>query len=119
MQPKDKDQKQEEAKGSNRLAHLREIEISRQKLWKENHVFEADRSRCRRRLAIKIRFRNQKQKKIFNNISLSLHEWSFAFRPRLFIIKSRISIALSKTSRKKRPFSFRISLHWNAYSRCS
>ena len=42
MQPKDKDQKQEEAKGSNRLAHLREIEISRQKLWKENHVFEAD-----------------------------------------------------------------------------
>ena len=42
MQPKDKEQKQEEAKGSNRLAHLREIEISRQKLWKENHVFEAD-----------------------------------------------------------------------------
>ena len=42
MQPKDKDQKQEEAKGSNRLAHLREIELSRQKLWKENHVFEAD-----------------------------------------------------------------------------
>ena len=42
MQPKDKDQKQEEAKGSNRLAHLRDIELSRQKLWKENHVFEAD-----------------------------------------------------------------------------
>ena len=42
MQPKDKDQKQEEAKGSNRLAHLREIELSRQKLWKENHIFEAD-----------------------------------------------------------------------------
>ncbi len=44
MQPKDKEQKQdkEETKGSNRLAHLREIELSRQKLWKENHVFEAD-----------------------------------------------------------------------------
>ena len=42
MQPKEKEQKQEEAKGSNRLAHLREIELSRQKLWKENHVFEAD-----------------------------------------------------------------------------
>ena len=42
MQPKEKEQKQEEAKGSNRLAHLREIETSRQKLWKENHVFEAD-----------------------------------------------------------------------------
>ena len=41
--PKERDQKQEEpAKGSNRLAHLREIELSRQKLWKENHVFEAD-----------------------------------------------------------------------------
>ena len=42
MQPKEKEQKQEETKGSNRLAHLREIETSRQKLWKENHVFEAD-----------------------------------------------------------------------------
>ena len=42
MQSKDKEQKPEEAKGSNRLAHLREIEISRQKAWKENHVFEAD-----------------------------------------------------------------------------
>ncbi len=42
MQQKEKEQKQEEAKGSNRLAHLREIELSRQKLWKENHVFEAD-----------------------------------------------------------------------------
>ena len=42
MQPKEKEQKGEEAKGSNRLAHLREIELSRQKLWKENHVFEAD-----------------------------------------------------------------------------
>ena len=43
QQPKDKDQKQEEpVKGSNRLAHLREIEQSRQKLWKENHIFEAD-----------------------------------------------------------------------------
>ena len=37
-----KEQKTEEAKGGNRLAHLREIEIARQKLWKENHVFEAD-----------------------------------------------------------------------------
>ena len=37
-----KEQKGEEAKGGNRLAHLREIEIARQKLWKENHVFEAD-----------------------------------------------------------------------------
>jgi len=42
MQSKDKEQKPEEAKGSNRLAHLREIELSRQKAWKENHVFEAD-----------------------------------------------------------------------------
>ena len=42
MQPKEKEQKGEEVKGSNRLAHLREIELSRQKLWKENHVFEAD-----------------------------------------------------------------------------
>ena len=42
MQPKDKEQKPEEAKGSNRLAHLREIELARQKLWKENHIFEAD-----------------------------------------------------------------------------
>ena len=43
QQSKEKDQKQEEpVKGSNRLAHLREIELSRQKLWKENHVFEAD-----------------------------------------------------------------------------
>ena len=42
MQEKEKEQKQEETKGSNRLAHLREIETSRQKLWKENHVFEAD-----------------------------------------------------------------------------
>ena len=43
QQPKDKDLKQEEpVKGSNRLAHLREIEQSRQKLWKENHIFEAD-----------------------------------------------------------------------------
>ena len=42
MQSKDKEQKPEETKGSNRLAHLREIELSRQKLWKENHVFEAD-----------------------------------------------------------------------------
>ena len=32
----DKEQKPEEAKGSNRLAHLREIELSRQKAWKEN-----------------------------------------------------------------------------------
>ena len=40
QQSKEKDQKQEEpVKGSNRLAHLREIELSRQKLWKENHVF--------------------------------------------------------------------------------
>ena len=38
----EKEQKPEEAKGSNRLAHLREIELSRQKAWKENHVFEAD-----------------------------------------------------------------------------
>ena len=37
-----KEQKGEEAKGGNRLAHLREIEQARQKLWKENHVFEAD-----------------------------------------------------------------------------
>ena len=37
-----KEQKGEEAKGGNRLAHLREIEVARQKLWKENHVFEAD-----------------------------------------------------------------------------
>ena len=42
MQSKDKEQKPEDAKGSNRLAHLREIELSRQKAWKENHVFEAD-----------------------------------------------------------------------------
>ena len=42
MQPKEKEAKVEESKGSNRLAHLREIELGRQKLWKENHVFEAD-----------------------------------------------------------------------------
>ena len=37
-----KEQKGEEQKGGNRLAHLREIEIARQKLWKEKHIFEAD-----------------------------------------------------------------------------
>ena len=37
-----KEQKNEEDKGGKRLAHLREIEIARQKLWKENHIFEAD-----------------------------------------------------------------------------
>ena len=37
-----KEKKDEEAKGGNRLAHLREIELARQKLWKENHIFEAD-----------------------------------------------------------------------------
>ena len=37
-----KEQKGEEAKGGNRLAHLREIELGRQKLWKEKHIFEAD-----------------------------------------------------------------------------
>ena len=38
----EKEQKAEEPKGSNRLAHLREIELSRQKLWKENSIFAAD-----------------------------------------------------------------------------
>ena len=37
-----KEQKGEEVKGGNRLAHLREIELGRQKLWKEKHIFEAD-----------------------------------------------------------------------------
>ena len=37
-----KEQKEEEAKGGTRLAHLREIELARQKLWKEKHIFEAD-----------------------------------------------------------------------------
>jgi leucyl-tRNA synthetase len=37
-----KEEKTEESKGSNRLEHLRKIELERQKLWKENHVFEAD-----------------------------------------------------------------------------
>ena len=37
-----KEQKTEEIKGGNRLAHLREIELGRQKLWKEKHIFEAD-----------------------------------------------------------------------------
>ena len=34
--------KGEEAKGSNRLAHLREIEIERQNEWKKNNLFDAD-----------------------------------------------------------------------------
>ena len=37
-----KEEKTEESKGSNRLEHLRKIELERQKLWKENHIFEAD-----------------------------------------------------------------------------
>ena len=37
-----KGEKTEESKGSNRLEHLRKIELERQKLWKENHIFEAD-----------------------------------------------------------------------------
>jgi len=29
-------------KGMKRLSHLRQIELERQKIWKENHVFEAN-----------------------------------------------------------------------------
>ena len=42
MTEEGKKPKAEEAKSGNRLAHLREIELGRQKLWKENHLFDAD-----------------------------------------------------------------------------
>ena len=96
MQPKEKEQKGEEVKGSNRLAHLREIELSRQKLWKENHVFEAD---AEEDWQSKYDFETKNKKKIFNNISLPLHERTSPLRPRFFLIKSRISIKISKTPR--------------------
>ena len=42
MTEEGKKQKGEEGKSGSRLAHLREIELARQKLWKENHLFEVD-----------------------------------------------------------------------------
>ena len=42
MTEEGKKQKGEEGKSGSRLAHLREIELARQRLWKENHLFEVD-----------------------------------------------------------------------------
>ena len=57
-----KNKKQKEEKALKRLAHLRKIEIDRQKAWKEGHVFEAD---AEDNWKEKYDFENKNNKKFF------------------------------------------------------